>query len=801
MNKSITWKFILPLLLLLIVAIGILVAINLYTQDQLAEREENQRLENLGLTFLNMINEREQLALTLAVQVSEMPDVQQAFASQDRDRLVSLLYESYLALDEQFDVPQAQFHLPPATSFLRMHNLEKFGDDLSGFRNTVLVANQEQRQVSGLEKGKAGYGIRGVVPVIYDGEHIGTFEMGLSFEQAFLVSFRDVYEADVSVYSFEEASKVDTFEEEQEQVESGFMLFASSLEEPFVVEETVRQEVFESGESQVLHKTIDSVPFAILVVPVRDYADDVIAVAELSLNRSEYESSVEKNRNLAIVGGFVILLLAGLLMAWLSTRNITRPVKELLQAAEELAAGRVMGMGEIHTGDDEIGRLGRAFQGVVDYVRSVSLASEEIAGGNLAVTIDLHSEQDDLARAFNKMTADLRDMVYQVAEHTGEVRLASEHLAVAAEQTDQVVNQISETIQQVAGGTNQQTVSINTTAHSVDQMTKEVENLANGSSQQSESAVKALDITFKISETIQKVAGNARAVTEQADLAADAAENGSRTVNRTITGMEEIRQKVSVSAEKVREMGVRSEQIGIIVETIEDIAAQTNLLALNAAIEAARAGEHGKGFSVVADEVRKLAERSADATREIDELIEGIRKTVEDAGAAMEEGSEEVDKGVNQANQAGEALASILEAAEAVRTQSEETATAAQEMSASTIDLVSAVDSVSAIIEENSSSIKGMAASSRKINLEINNIASISEENSAAVEEVGASAEEMSAQVEDVSSSAAELAELARLLQEIVRRFRIDQHSVLEEEQESTEAVKPALQRILAEQA
>jgi methyl-accepting chemotaxis protein len=220
-------------------------------------------------------------------------------------------------------------------------------------------------------------------------------------------------------------------------------------------------------------------------------------------------------------------------------------------------------------------------------------------------------------------------------------------------------------------------------------------------------------------------------------------------------------------------MGIRSEKIGDIVVTIEDIASQTNLLALNAAIEAARAGEAGKGFAVVADEVRKLAERSASATREIGELVHTIQKTVTEAVTAMDEGTREVELGVSIANQAGVALAQIMTAAEGVNREAVLAAQAADVMQASANELVVAVDSVSAIVEENTAATEEMSASSSDVTEAIENIASVSEENSAAVEEVSASAEEMAAQVEEVNNSAELLMELANQLQEVVHRFKL----------------------------
>jgi methyl-accepting chemotaxis protein len=254
-----------------------------------------------------------------------------------------------------------------------------------------------------------------------------------------------------------------------------------------------------------------------------------------------------------------------------------------------------------------------------------------------------------------------------------------------------------------------------------------------------------------------------------------------------------IKTKVDLSAEKVHEMGQRSDQIGIIVETISDIASQTNLLALNAAIEAARAGEHGKGFAVVADEVRKLAERSSVATKEIGGLIKGIQKTVLEAVTAMNEGAAEVESGVNLAGQAGHALKDILKSVEGVNQQVGQIATAAKHMNTLSNDLVSAVDSVSAVVEENTAATEQMAAGSNEVTQAIENIASVSEENSAAAEEVSASAEEMSAQVEEMSASAESLAGMAEALHEIVAQFKLSDQEQQQQVVVQRKTVVPSL--------
>ena len=509
--------------------------------------------------------------------------------------------------------------------------------------------------------------------------------------------------------------------------------------------------------------------------------DKIVQIdAELAKEINAQAAVTYRNASMLLLATAVFGLLLTLVMGITLTNSITRPLAVLTGALSNLQHGnlnRDMSQEKraiMTDREDELGQAGKAEVATGRYLRAMADAAAKIADGDLTVVVTAVDDKDELGTAFAHMVASLRSSVGEVAESAEKLNAASSQLSQAANQAGLATSQIAQTVQQVARGTTQQSEAVNHTAGSVEQMGRAIDGVARGAQEQAAAVGKASSVAGQITQAVGQVAGNAQAVTRESANAAEAARKGSQTVEETIEGMQQIKVRVGVSAQKVQEMGQRSDQIGAIVETIEDIASQTNLLALNAAIEAARAGEHGKGFAVVADEVRKLAERAAVATKEIGGLIKGIQKTVAEAVDAMEAGAREVEQGVRRANQAGGALSDILQAAEAVHQQAGQAAEAAQVMGRAADELVNAVDSVSAVVEENTAATEEMAAGASEVTQAIENIASVSEENSAAMEEVSASAEEMSAQVEEVTASAQSLAEMARALQDVVVQFKLE---------------------------
>ncbi|NCB77861.1 MAG: methyl-accepting chemotaxis protein [Negativicutes bacterium] len=250
----------------------------------------------------------------------------------------------------------------------------------------------------------------------------------------------------------------------------------------------------------------------------------------------------------------------------------------------------------------------------------------------------------------------------------------------------------------------------------------------------------AIDTTSATVQTLsaglEEAAASAQEVTEKSVQASQTANEGGKTVVQAVSQMKHIQETVTFSAQVVDKLGESSQEIGQIVDAISGIAAQTNLLALNAAIEAARAGEQGRGFAVVAEEVRHLAEQSQDAAKKITGLISEIQRDTAKAVAAMENGTKEVEIGVDVVTSAGNAFQNIEVIVGHVAEQMQEMSTVIEHMAQGSQQIVTAVAEIDSL--------------SKKASSEAENVAAITEEQSASSEEIASSSQSLAHMAQDM---------------------------------------------------
>ena len=315
---------------------------------------------------------------------------------------------------------------------------------------------------------------------------------------------------------------------------------------------------------------------------------------------------------------------------------------------------------------------------IVAPIKKTVVCIEAVAAGDLTKRIDVssHDEFGDMATHFNSFADRLHDAISQVARSSRDVSSAAEVLDRAAEE--------------MAAGIGQAATQVDSVAAASEEMSK----------------------------TSSEIAQNCVAAVRSSDEAAQSANTGESVTQQTISIMNRISDRVKDSAEVIRSLGTRSDQIGQIVGLINDVADQTNLLALNAAIEAARAGEHGRGFAVVADEVRKLAERTSHATKEISNTIYAMQAETKKAVGSMEEGVGEVSVGTSEAAKSGEALQEILAQINKVTLEINQIAVASEQETATTNEIASSIQQISAVMRDTALRIQENSnASSQLANL------------------------------------------------------------------------------------
>jgi methyl-accepting chemotaxis protein len=374
---------------------------------------------------------------------------------------------------------------------------------------------------------------------------------------------------------------------------------------------------------------------------------------------------------------------------------------------------------------------------------------------------------------FNSELSSLRGLMTTLHHRAQKLMSVSSGLATSAQSSGAATRQIAENISQMAQAATSEAGAMNRANASIEHITESVDAIATGAREQAEAAESLSQAATHIAEAVQLAGSSSESVVAATIQARATAESGSEAVRQTLAQMKSIESAVDSSAATIEETNSRAQQIGEIVDTIEDIAAQTNLLALNAAIEAARAGDQGKGFAVVASEIRKLAEKSAAATKEISAIIATVQATARRAAEAMDVAMQKVHDGSSMAHHSGEALDELLESAVTTQRQTSEMADANRTVANVMDDLTAAIERVSVVVRANMERSQMASASIRETLDIVESVAAISEENAASAEAVAASTGMVSQQAEEVNEAALELTDIARELEGSTAHFKL----------------------------
>ncbi|QSV46212.1 methyl-accepting chemotaxis protein [Geobacter benzoatilyticus] len=303
----------------------------------------------------------------------------------------------------------------------------------------------------------------------------------------------------------------------------------------------------------------------------------------------------------------------------------------------------------------------------------------------------------------------------EVANRLADGDLTVDVVATSGDETGQVLSAMGNMVRSLRDMVIQ-TVTISTgIAAASSQLHATSEQIATGAEEVASQSGTVATASEEMAATSSDIARNCGAAADASMQSTASATAGAKIVQETITGMGVIADRVRQTSRTVEALGTRSEEIGEIIGTIEDIADQTNLLALNAAIEAARAGEQGRGFAVVADEVRALAERTTKATKEIGAMIKTIQSETRDAVRAMDEGVQEAEKGAVSAQKSGEALEDILSRINEVAMQVSQIATAAEQQTATTSEVTTNIQQITEVVHQTANGAEETAGAAAQL--------------------------------------------------------------------------------------
>jgi len=439
--------------------------------------------------------------------VASLPIVQKAMAEQDRATLADLFTPGFASLKADYGVKQFQFHLPPATSFLRVHKPQKFGDDLSGFRQTVVNTNNSKKTIRGLERGRAGLGARGISPIFYKGQHYGSVEFGLAFGKQFLTDFKQKTAVDVAFFLLpNKNSTLKEFDGNNVQLKLAGSTFKKDTKFNLENIGKAQEEVSFLGKHAFDHMIATT-----LAAPIRDFSGKTVGIIYLAADANDFEDLVSDAQVSYVVLLFIILAIS-LAVGVFTSKRIVKPIISLKEVMLNIIEGKDYATIPYVERKDEYGEIANAVSIFQQHVfDSKNLAAEQAENNKTQI-----EKNTLLQSSTHKFDGTVRAIIEEVSSASVGVKTMVSEMKEAALQT---IDEADKATQSAESSSNNVS-AVAAAAEELSASIYEIERQVTGST---DIALKAVSDTEEATLLVTKLTQSALAIEEVTTLISDIA--------------------------------------------------------------------------------------------------------------------------------------------------------------------------------------------------------------------------------------------------------------------------------------
>lgn len=630
---------------LIVVASGLFTASNIVIQARLKESSIHETLDK-NLTAIEIALDAEAVrAESMAAIVAASPLAIEAMKLSDREKLYAAFGPVWSKTEKPLSLEVIHFHKPPATSFLRVNKKDKFGDDLSSFRSTVVETNASKKAIKGLENGVSGLGIRGIEPIADGQEHLGSVEFGVSFGSSFFEKIKVTYGYDVTFYL-------------QNKKDNTIKSFASTLKGPGLASS---QDISEAMTGKRLYSTtsLEGTAVAVLVAPIKDYAGKAIGAIEIVQDIGTFESAFRETIYISLFIS-ILFFLASFAMIAVINRSIVKPITSITNVMNCLAQNDLSVTIPSIKRKDEIGHLVQAAERFKESViKGKQLAEEQKA------------EQYKQGARAQKLEEEVKAFQKSVSLIVSGVASAADQLHTTSETLSKNATNTSEQATSVAAGAEQASANVQTVASSAEELTASISEVSNHVTVVLKEADKAVQQANQTNETVKNLSQEAEKIGSVIELVQQiASQTNLLALNATI---------------EAARAGEAGKGFAVVASEVKNLANQTAKATEEISLQVANIQQITNGTSKDIDQISKVISN-------INEYMVSSSSAVEEQRAATQEISRSINEASHGTQDVSSSIVKITQASSETGTLAQETLNAAKNLATQSGDLKQEVE-------------------------------------------------------------------------------------------------------------